>query len=176
MSTIEATKQQREYARVETNVAVRVRRARPDEIDAFEQRVMGAEVGEDDLPLALVAYLRNIEYKLDLVLSRLDARFEAPLDPHDLQPVVISAGGIRVAVDASDFALGDPVHVEMLLPGDVPRTVRVMGRVTRRVEVADAPAVAIEYTAIDESDRDAIVRTVNRLQLMQQGRRPRDPR
>lgn len=174
MST-QTTTGQREYARIETHMAVRVRRAKPEERDAFEERVVGSDIGEDDLPLALVAYLRNIEYKLDLVLSRLDSHFEAPIDPTDLQRVVLSAGGLCVDARGESFAVGDEVSVELLLPGDAPRTIHAMGRVTRIVAVGDAPAIAVEYTAIDEGDRDAIVRLVNRLQLVL-GRRPKDPK
>jgi hypothetical protein len=175
MSSDAPTLGQREYARIETHLVARVRRAKPEEIEAFEERVVGADVGEDDLPLALVAYLRSIEYKLDLVLSRLDSRFETPLDPQDLRPVVLSAGGLCVEQPATDLAVGDPVRVQMLLPGDAPRTIDAMGRVTRILTVGAGPNLAIEYTAIDEGDRDAIVRLVNRLQLAL-GRRPKDPR
>lgn len=166
---------QREYARVETRMAARFRRARPEESIAFEERVVGADVGEDDLPLALVAYLRNIEYKLDLVLSRLDARFEAPLDPKELRVVVLSAGGVLITTDPDDVGVGDDVRVEMLLPGGAPRTVQAMGRVTRIVAEGAETRIAIEFRTIDEGDRDAIVRLVNRLQLAA-GRRPRDSR
>jgi hypothetical protein len=162
---------QREYARIETHLAVRFRRARPEESTAFQERVVGADVGQDDLPLALVTYLRNIEYKLDLVLSCLDARFEAPLDPKELRVVVLSAGGIHIATDPAGASEGDDVRVEILLPGDAPRAIQALGRVTRITDTG----IAIEYRLIDEGDRDAIVRLVNRLQLAA-GRRPRDSR
>lgn len=162
---------QREYARVETHLAIRWRPARPDERAAFDERVIGAEVGEDDLPLALVGYLRSIEYKLDLILSRLDARFEAPLDPKQLRAVVLSAGGVQVDAEGEAVRVGDEVRVEMLLPGDVPRTVTAIGCVARTV----GTSIAIEYVSIAEADRDAIVRLVNRLQLAA-GRRAREAR
>jgi hypothetical protein len=175
MSAETSNPSQREFARVETRIAVRFRRAEPEEITAFRERVVGADVGEDDLPLALVAYLRNIEYKLDLVLSRLDARFEAPLDPGELRVAVLSAGGILVTADPAGTQVGDQVRVEMLLPGDAPRTIQAMGQVTRVSGEGANAGVAIEYRSIDEGDRDAIVRLVNRLQLAS-GRRPRDAR
>lgn len=175
MSAETSNPSQREFARVETRIAVRFRRAAPEEITAFRERVVGADVGEDDLPLALVGYLRNIEYKLDLVLSRLDARFEAPLDPGELRVAVLSAGGIRVTADPEGVCVGDEVRVEMLLPGDAPRTIQAMGQVTRITGEGAGAGVAIEYRSIDEGDRDAIVRLVNRLQLAS-GRRPRDAR
>jgi hypothetical protein len=171
MSAEATTTPQREYARIETHLAVRFRRARPEEITAFQERVVGADVGEDDLPLALVSYLRNIEYKLDLVLSRVDPKFEAPLDPKELRVAVISAGGIYITTDPAGVCVGDDVRVEILLPGDTPRAIHALGRVTR---IEDG-GVAIEYRLIDESDRDAIVRLVNRLQLAA-GRRSRDSR
>jgi hypothetical protein len=162
---------QREYARVETHLAIRYRRAHAEELLAFEERVVGADAGEDDLPLALVAYLRNIEFKLDLVLARLDPSFESPLDPKELRAVVLSAGGVQLPAEGDAVDVGDAVRIEMLLPGDAQRTVVAMGRVSRIV----GASLAIEYGSIAETDRDAIVRFVNRLQLAQE-RRARNAR
>jgi hypothetical protein len=176
MSTRPSQPSQREWARIDTHLAVRFKKIGSDEHAAFEERVIGGDIGQDELPLALVAYLRNIEYKLDLVLSKLDPSFEAPLDPRAQSAVVVSAGGIHIAGASADVKVGDEVWVEMLLPGDAPRTVHALGHVSRIVTSTQdgIPGIAIEYDSIDEGDRDAIVRLVNRLQLAAGGRRPRE--
>lgn len=169
---------QRAYARIVTRIAVRFHRASENEIAACEESVVAGEAGEDELPPSLISHLRTIEHKLQLVLSLLDRRYAPPLDPvADMRNVILSAGGILVEAPHGDLAIGDELAIEMLLPGESPRTVHAIGIVTRLVadsDPSDGPkGVATEYKLIDESDRDAIVRLVNRLQLAAAGRVPK---
>jgi hypothetical protein len=164
---------QRNYARIETRIAVRFRRVEENEITAFAETVIAGEAGEEELPAALVARLRAIDHKLQLVLSLLDPRHRPPLDPElDQRDVVLSAGGIRIEAAAGDLESGAHIALEMLLPGDSPRSVQAIACVTRVDDAGDATqGIACEYQLIDEADRDAIVRLVNRLQVAAAARR-----
>lgn len=169
---------ERAYARVVTRIAVRFHRASENEVVACEETVVARETGADELPAALVSHLRNIEHKLQLVLSLLDRRYAPPLDPvHDQRNVILSAGGLLIEAPHGDLAVGDQVALELLLPGESPRSVHAIAVVTRLVAESDPSdglrGVATEYVLIDESDRDAIVRLVNRLQLAAAGRLPK---
>lgn len=158
----------RGYARIETRFPVRCRRATAEEVRGCQQRVAASEAGDDELPAALVGHLRAIEHKLALILARLDPSQPEPLDPTIAKDVVLSGGGLLVESADLDLVPDDEALVEMLLPTEPLRSVQAVGRVVEWLgDGRDGrPArVAVEFAVIDEADRDAIVRLVNRLQL-----------
>ena len=155
----------RSYYRVETELAVRVRRATASELATFEQ-CFGAGGTEPSVALApgLVTWLRYLDQKLDRVLALLDPSQPRPLEDHGLQHVVISGGGMLVE-QTDGLEPGADVIVELVIPGEPPHRVRALGRVVGLRQREGAPGVGLEFRLIDESDRDAIVRMVNRIQL-----------
>lgn len=158
----------RGYARIETRFPVRCRRASAEEVRHCAQRIAASDAAEEELPVALLAHLRGIEHKLALVLARLDPSAPEPLDPTVATDVVISGGGLLVESADRDLHPDEAVLVDLLLPTVPPRSVQAIGRVVEWVGENRSGAterVAIDFTSIDEADRDAIVRLVNRLQL-----------
>lgn len=158
----------RGYARIETCLPVICRRASAEEVRHCEQRIIASDAAEEELPVALIAHLRAIEHKLAIVLSRIDPSVPAPLDPTVATDVVISGGGLLVESADRDLRSNEAVLVQLLLPTAPPRSVEAIGRVVEWVDESRAgvtPRVAVDFTTIDEADRDAIVRFVNRLQL-----------
>ncbi|MCL4684036.1 PilZ domain-containing protein [Myxococcota bacterium] len=158
----------RGYARIETRFPVRCRRASVEEVRHCEQRIAASDAAEEELPVALLAHLRGIEHKLALVLARLDPSVPEPLDPTVATDVVISGGGLLVESSDHDLRPDEAVLVELLLPTVPPRSVQAIGRVVEWIgenHTGVAARVAVDFTSIDEADRDAIVRLVNRLQL-----------
>lgn len=117
-----------------------------------------AEGGDENA--ALIAQLRRIEEKLDLLLDV--ARVEIPrqLSGRDRQSIVFSGSGLSLDVTWS-FLEGDAYRVEILLPSPYSRCVRAVGLV-----VEDAPAdsrgdalrtLALELRYMETEDRDALV-------------------
>jgi hypothetical protein len=159
----------RAYYRIETRLPVRCRRATAADVAAFEQRTrLGGENPLDELPPALAIWLRHVEHKLDKLLSLLDASVPPPLDPRDARTVVISGGGLRLDHPAGDAEPGDPFVVELLLPGDPPRPVTALAEmVGLHTDPSEPrrPLLGLRFRYIDEADRDAIVRMVNRAQI-----------
>jgi len=158
----------RGYARIETRLPVLCRRAAAEEVRHCQQRIAASDAAEDELPVALIAHLRAIEHKLAIILSRIDPSVPAPLDPTVATDVVISGGGLLVESADRDLRADEAVLVQLLLPTAPPRSVEAIGRVVEWIDETRAgatPRVAIDFTTIDEADRDAIVRFVNRLQL-----------
>lgn len=150
----------RAYFRVPARIAVRHRYVAQDELDAFE-RELALRGSEPPLPVdpGLRALLDRIERKLDRILVRLEPDRVAPLGEADVRAVEISGSGVRY--DCTDpAAVGDHVLVEMLLPGTPPRAVAAIGEIVFRQEAeSGAPGcIAVRFTAIDEADREAIIR------------------
>ena len=161
----------RSYYRVETLLPVRIRRAALADVATVEQRLAA---GQDDVASepAAPAWARQLDHKLDRVLALLDPSLPRPLDPHDLRRVVISGSGMRLAAEAADLAPGDDALVELLLPGESTGPIVAIAEVVGRCPApgpggASADEVSLHFRLLDERDRDAIVRLVQRVELAQ---------
>src|SRR5690606_33204499 len=163
----------RAYYRVETHLALRLRRATPSDVIVFEQRLAGdAAGGEGTAEAAVPLWARQLEFKLDRVLALLDPSLPRPLDPQALQRLVISGSGMRLECEDPDLSAGDEVLVEMLLPGEA-TPVSAIGEVVARdprTREGRHDEVSVRFRLIDERDRDAIVRHVYRVELAQRQR------
>lgn len=158
----------RVYYRVATRLPVRARRATPADLDAFEQRIaLGGDDPWSELTPAMAAWVLHLDRKLERVLSYLDPAVPRPVDRSDVQEVVISGGGMLLPWPGEPLPPETDVLVELLLPGAPPRPVEIVASVVdvRTAPDGGPPGLALRFRLIDESDRDAIVRLVYRVQL-----------
>ncbi|MCA9503164.1 MAG: hypothetical protein KC616_08770 [Myxococcales bacterium] len=161
------TRCRRAYFRVSGWLPIRLSPIAPGSIDAaiFDlsmpdpllQPIVDAE-GEADSPL--MARLRRIEEKLDLLLGVASVEVPRPLGGSDRRPVVFSGSGLSLDVSFS-FRRHDAFKVEILLPPPYCRLVRAVG-----AAVDDAPdrvgarppfALPLAFRHIETEDRDALV-------------------
>ena len=161
----------RAYFRVETCVPLRIHRGDPAACERL-RREIDASVREPTLSALeapLEARLARIEEKLDRVLAHLGGG-QPPLGRADLRPVRLSGSGLACGV-AGGARPGEEVVVEMLLPGGAPEPVRAVARVVSAEPQGDGTSrVALAFTAIDELDREAIVRYVSAAQRRERRR------
>lgn len=163
----------RSYYRVETRLAARLRRATLADVATLEQRLAGPDPdGDGQADLSAPAWARQLEFKIDRMIALLDPTLPRPLDPQALRRVVISGAGMRMECEDEDLAAGDDVLVELLL-GQTAGPVTAIGELVARYPGGRDAAhdeVSVRFRLIDESDRDAIVRLVNRVDLAQRHR------
>jgi len=117
-------------------------------------------IEEEDESAPLMARLRRLEEKLDLLLGATRIDLPRPLSGRDRRSLVFSGSGLALEVDWS-FQRGDAYHVEILLPAPYSRVVRAVG-----FAVEDSPAEATEGTPrrlaiglrhMETEDRDDLV-------------------
>ena len=153
---------QREYYRVVTCIPFRYRRPDPDEIDELVVRI---ETRSDPdfakIDPALSGWLDRIERKLECVLAHLEACDSPPLRDQDTREVSLSGSGMRFLCE-DEIPPGTEVLLEFELPGTPAHRVSCLGRVvdpSSPGETSDGKnQTAVEFCAIREIDRDAIVR------------------
>jgi len=170
----------RAYYRVEGRLPIRLRRLDPEDVEAavFDLSLPDPllqpieEEGEDT---ALMARLRRIEEKLDLLLGQSLVEVPRPLSGSDRVPVVFSGAGLALDVE-TPYQQGEAVHVEMLLPPPYVRTLRAVGTTVSDSASTAAPGrpgrLAIALTHMDDEERDALVAysyDVQRFQLRSRG-------
>ncbi len=163
--------ERRAYYRIETCLPLRVLRGDPAGCERL-RREIESSVREPDLAAVdapLEARLARIEEKLDRVLAHLGGG-EPPLGRDDLTAMRLSGAGLACRVRGRPRP-GEEVVLEMLLPGGAPEPVRAVGRVVSSEPAGpDASEVAFAFAAIDELDRDAIVRYVSAAQRRERRR------
>lgn len=147
--------------RVETRLPIRHRRLNAEERAAHERELsvpIPAAVPADP---AVAAWLLRLDAKLDRLATQLGILEDRPLGDADVRDVDLSSVGVRL-VSAAALDEGDDVLVECMVPGTEPRPVRALARVARvepRPPSGPGPRrVALEFSRIPESDRDALVR------------------
>ncbi len=114
--------------------------------------------GEENAPL--MARLRRIEEKLDLLLGESPVDTPRPLSGADRQSIVFSGSGVSLDVTWS-FRKGDAYRIEILLPSPYSRAVRAVGFAVDEANakfVGDAlRPLAVELRHMDGEDRDALI-------------------
>ncbi|HEB90956.1 MAG TPA: hypothetical protein ENI85_15385 [Deltaproteobacteria bacterium] len=117
-------------------------------------------IEEDDENAPLMARLRRLEEKLDLLLGATRIDLPRPLSGRDRQSLVFSGSGLALEVDWS-FRRGDAYRVEILLPAPYSRVVRAVGFAVEDPPAGtmDAPTrrLAIELRHMETADRDDLV-------------------
>ena len=164
----------RSHFRVETRLPVRLSWLTNDQAQALMHAIEvsgGEERSGSDEGLRLM--LQRIEEKLDLPLQGQAGAAPPPLCRIEPGRVVLSGSGLGTGT-GEPLRSGDPVKVELLLPGAKTRAVTALARVvygpSRRVRGAPEK-VALAFENIDTGDRDAIVRHVYDIQrIMLRGR------
>ncbi len=149
--------ERRSYFRVHTQLPMRHRRITSEEAEGYENQFATAQYGgHESLELPLARALRRIENKIDRILLALYPDDEPPLRAEALQPVDLSAGGLRVTAE-SGLEVGDQLLVEMLVPGAGEDPVQAVARVVRSEPSEQGNEIALEFTAIDENHRDSLL-------------------
>ncbi|MDJ0865256.1 MAG: PilZ domain-containing protein [Myxococcota bacterium] len=158
---------ERAFYRVQTSLPVRCRRVEPEEVLEFAVRTQESRDAQAAVPAELAAWAARIEDKLDTLLARLDPERPPPLSHRDAQSVVLSGSGMMLG-SSDDLLPGDDVLLEFLLPGSPPRRVEALAQVVglRRMDEAGHAQVAVRFGAIDEADRQAIVRAVYEVEVL----------
>ncbi|MCR9093327.1 MAG: hypothetical protein NXI30_03835 [bacterium] len=155
----------RAYYRVEGILPIRLTPLAPEEVDAalFDLSMpdpLCAPVGEGEEDTPLMARLRRIEEKLDLLLGVAPIDVPRQLSGRDRRPLVFSGSGLAVEIDGT-YASGDAYRVEILLPPPYARTLRAVGYAARdgRPEVGPdtRQPLPLALTHMDDEDRDALV-------------------
>ncbi len=163
--------ERRAYYRIETCLPIRVLRGDPSACERL-RREIEASVRETTLAAVdapLEARLARIEEKLDRLLAQVGGG-EPPLGREDLASVRLSGSGLACRVSGRPRP-GEEVVVEMLLPGGAPEPVRAVARVVSAEPAAEGGSrAALAFTAIDELDREAIVRYVSAVQRRERRR------
>ena len=155
----------RSYYRVSGFLPVRLTRLTENEIDSAvfdlslpDPLLAPIEDGKEDAPL--MARLRRIEEKLDLLLGASQVEMPSPLSGADRQSVVFSGSGLSLDVTWA-FRKSDAYRVEVLLPSPYSRVIRAVANA-----VADSdPQVlgdglrplAVELRHMESEDRDALI-------------------
>lgn len=109
---------------------------------------------------ALMARLRQIEEKLDLLLGASPIETPRRLTGVDRQSIVFSGSGLSLDVTWS-FRKGDAYRVEMLLPSPYSRAVRAVAFAVEHSSpdaMGDAlRPLAVELRHMETDDRDALI-------------------
>lgn len=156
----------RTYYRVQAWVPVRITSLAVEEVDAAVYDLATPDplavpyTLEGSERSALLARLRRIEEKLDLLLGAASIDAPRPLSGRDRRLIVFSGGGLSLDVDF-DSAAGDFWRVEMLLPAPYSRVVRAVAEVIANPECLSTGSgfrrLALAFRHIQPSERDAVV-------------------
>lgn len=160
--------EQRALFRMSVELPIRHRLASNDEIAALRTQIESrAAAAKSTLDPELVDALARLERKIDQALALLaPEQFSPPLVPEALRRAELSGSGCSFRV-AERVDLGRIVICEMLLPEVPPHALRVTARVVSCAPIAGSRefTLALAFDAIDERERDRIVRYLNRRQI-----------
>jgi len=138
-------------------------------LEAEANRVLNQGEAADELE-PLVAAMRWLDFKLDLVLYHLRSSQQGRYFPHQAPTTDLSGSGVGLA-EPSRLPQGSPVLICLPLPDHPSRPVMAMGEVARGGSQADEPSAAITFTDISETDRERIVHFTFQKQRQELARR-----
>ncbi|MEZ4218397.1 MAG: PilZ domain-containing protein [Myxococcota bacterium] len=160
--------EKRTLFRMSVELPIRHRLATEAEIAALEaQTEARASAPKSTLDPELTDTIARLERKLDLLLALVAPdRFAEPLMPHAMRRAELSGSGCSFRV-GERVDVGRRVVCEMLLPEKPPHSMRVTARVVSCTPVAGSREflLALAFEAIEERERDRIVRFLNRRQI-----------
>lgn len=157
------SRDERAYFRVQTHLPLRCRPLAPNEVERVAAAITSSgEEGNEKIDPALAVWLARLEAKIDRILIFFEVPDADGFSPYFARSVVLSGSGMRFARKGEEAELQGHVLIEFELPGKPPHTVRCIGHTLgaeREVDQTDleGESVAVEFEAIRESDRDAIV-------------------
>ena len=156
--------EKRSYSRVDVRIGCHLRRAAEDERQRFHGYApLSSDAArevlvESKLPEGVVAFLLNLDAKLDMLLAQSSRRTLQDDFPISAEIVEISASGIKFRCD-QQFTIGEQAEVVMVL-GRTPQVLAgAMGRIKRRQNGTE-PLWVFDFTTIREQDQEAVVRFV----------------
>lgn len=163
----------RGYFRVSSRMPLRLTLLSKDEAEDLRHELSApgeeATVVGDHL---LEARLCRLEQKLDQLLLRAGVAVELPISKAEKRDVELSGSGLRVRTTAV-YQVDDSVKLELTLPEENGRPIRVLARVVAPTRGRDGVArneVAVVFQTIRERDREAIVRHAYEVQRLELGR------
>jgi c-di-GMP-binding flagellar brake protein YcgR len=166
-------RERRSYFRVRTRVSVRYRQASEQEAQTFLSELASRREGPS-LPIDPILALRldRLEQKLDLILATLRRDAEQPLGSEHQQTITLSGNGLEIVSD-EPVEPGCEILVELRIPVSPPRVVRALARAVTSVSGANESKgkIALTFEAIDENDREAIIRHVFDVERLERARR-----
>ncbi|MBB85240.1 MAG: hypothetical protein CL931_15640 [Deltaproteobacteria bacterium] len=155
----------RAYYRVAGILPIRLTPLAPGEVEAavFDLSMpdpLCQPVGEGEEDTPLMARLRRIEEKLDLLLGVSPVDVPRQLSGRDRRSLVFSGSGLSIDVPWS-YSQGDAYRVEILLPPPYARTLRAVAFAVRDPLPEVGPdgnrALPLALEHMDDDDRDALV-------------------
>lgn len=161
------SEQKRTYSRVETNIPGRLRLLALGEKTPLFQGCSGCDTAQGaalrpkgtNLPEALLDFLETINIKLDMLLSLANREQLESTFPVAMNIVEISGAGLIFIADR-DFALDDRLEIVLFLSQFPLQMAGALGRIHRREEWFGKTAWAVDFTAVRDQDREAVVRFV----------------
>jgi len=155
----------RAYYRVEGRLPIRLTPLAPADVDAAifdlslpDPLLQPLDDEGEDTPL--MARLRRIEEKLDLLLGVSPVEIPRPLSGTDRVEMVFSGAGLALDVERP-YLQGDAVLIELLLPPPYVRTLRAVATVVSDSAKSACPGqaqrLAMALTYMDDEERDALV-------------------
>lgn len=168
------TDQKRNYSRIETFLPGRLRLLAPGEEHSLYHGRSGCDLPPQaqgkpkgaGLPETLMDFLETINAKLDMLLSIASQDHLQNNFPISINIVEISGAGLIFMADR-EFQLDDRVELVIFLSQIPLRIAGAIGRIHRRDEISAKSAWVVDFTAIRETDREAIVQFVFRQQREQ---------
>jgi len=161
MASIE-NNNKRDFARIKTSLAMKVRLVSPDEKTVIEKR-MGENHGlllKPPQPLsdpAIQEWIQFIDAKLNLILQIIFENQKEFQMPFEL--CWLSGGGISF-VSHEKYSVGDTLELRILYPSYPPQILHLYGEVLRVEETEGNYSTALKFTLIDDLVRDKIVQLV----------------
>jgi len=161
------SEQKRSYLRIRTFLPGRLRLLAPGKEHPLYHGCSGCDPAPQaqgrpkvaGLPETMLDFLETINAKLDMLLSIASQDHLQNNFPVSVNIVEISGAGLIFTADR-EFQLNDRVELVMFLSQMPLRIAAAIGRIHRRDEINGQPAWVIDFSAIRESDREAIVRHV----------------
>ncbi len=159
--------QDRNYSRVDTRIKAYIRKtpfadAKPVFTGCFscniEEQSTKSLYGSH-VPRELVAFLKGMDEKLNMVLSLLSQGSIQDDFPISAEVIEISGAGLQF-VSEKDFHLEDTVEMALILSQFPLKVVGVVGRIHRTHSIKRVPIWVVEFTSIRDIDREKIVQFV----------------
>ncbi|HTN33339.1 MAG TPA: PilZ domain-containing protein [Marinobacter sp.] len=176
--------ERREFFRIEDHIGLEVRKLSPGtpvseatfgnnhleslktDFKRLDQDVRSQLASLSERDRFLTGLIKSMNGKLD-TLARIMAFEQNPLQPEDWQNVTLSEGGLAFSTAASVWKPGDRLAVRMTLPPELFQPQAAAEVIEICPDTTGTERVHIQFTDIQDSDRQQIVRHVMRWQIRQ---------
>jgi hypothetical protein len=176
--------ERRDFFRIEDHIGLEVRKLPPGtgisdatfgdshlenlktELRRLDQDIRSQLVSLSERDRILTSLIKSMNNKLD-TLARIMAFEQNPLQPEDWQDVTLSEGGLAFSSSIHVWNTGDQLAVRMTLPPELFQPLAVAEVIEIGPRIAGVERVHTQFTDIQDSDRQQIVRHVMRWQIRQ---------